>query len=74
MKTIPQKRFDIGAKLIIEATVPITAADFQDALEQSKTLRVEDFVTVLGEHVDSGMQIVSISKDHKWPDDDEVSR
>lgn len=69
--SVKKKRFNVMARLTLEVSVPITADNFTDAIEQSKTLKEQDFVKILGEFMDGAMEIIGIEKDHPWPSQDE---
>lgn len=62
--------FDVNARLVIIAGITIKAESYEDALEQSKTLRETDFVKVLGEFNDGSLEIGSIAKANYWRTDD----
>lgn len=57
--------FHIYAKVLIETSIEIGAETLQDALEKSKTLKIDDFVDILGENCDNELKITGIYEDYK---------
>jgi len=54
------KEFYIGARITLSTDCVISAASMEEALEKAKTLDIHDFVTLLGNHNDSSLEIDSI--------------
>lgn len=55
--------------LVVIAEVPVVADTFEIAVEKAKALKVSDFVTVKGEHMDNSLRLVSISVPDSWDTD-----
>lgn len=60
-----KKRFHIGAKITLDTDVEIMATDLSEAVELSKSLTLEDFVTFDGGHNDSSLHINSIFENER---------
>lgn len=55
------KKFTAAGRVTVEVGLEIEAADLTEALEKAKALKLEDFITILGEHNDSSaLKIVSV--------------
>ena len=54
------RKFYVQAKIDVLVSVELSARTIDEALEKSKTLKVEDFITVDGDHIDSEMEITGI--------------
>ena len=65
------KSFNVQARMIIVAGITIQAETFEEAVAESKTLDVLDFVKIKDEHCDSSIVISSISKPRYWDTDQE---
>jgi hypothetical protein len=60
------KTFNVQASISILCSTTISAKDLTEAAEKSKDLKVEDFIEILGEHIDSNMTIQGINDDGVW--------
>ena len=49
--------YTIQAKLNLEVGIEVKAASLEAAVETAKTLKEEDFVTILGDYMDGDVQI-----------------
>jgi hypothetical protein len=54
------KQFTVSAKLDLLVSVEVTARSLDEALEKSKSLKVQDFVDVDGDYLDGEMEITGI--------------
>lgn len=57
--------FYINARLGLDLTIEIKAADLDAAVEVSKTLKEEDFVTILGDWNEGNIKITGIFEEYK---------
>lgn len=55
-----QKSYQAQAKIRVLASVTVTAKDLDEALSKAKELRDEDFVEVLGEHLDGEFELSGV--------------
>jgi hypothetical protein len=55
-----RKRFTVWAKSEIFNNVEILAENLEDALAQSKEMKEEDFVTVLGDYMDGSVTVTGV--------------
>lgn len=62
-------RFNVTARVVVIAEVPVVADTFEMAVEKAKALKVSDFVTVEGEHMDNSLRLVSIGVPDSWNTD-----
>jgi hypothetical protein len=60
------KQFDVTARLKLMVQITIKAESLADALEQSKTLREQKFVSFEGEYIDGSLVITGVSKSGCW--------
>jgi hypothetical protein len=54
------KKFCVQAKIDVLVAIELSARTLDEALEKSKTLKVDDFLSVEGDHIDSEMEITGI--------------
>ena len=64
MAKAKKKTSHIYAKVGIETSIEIQANSLEDALEQSKSLKIGEFVEIIGEHNDSEMKITGVYEEH----------
>ena len=69
--TTPLKKFDVTARLLLLVGITIKAESFEDALEQAKTLREQDFVKFKGEFADGSIAIQNVSRSEYWSTEQE---
>ena len=69
--TTPLKKFDVTARLLLLVGITIKAESFEDALEQAKTLREQDFVKLKGEFADGSIAIQNVSRSEYWSTEQE---
>lgn len=60
MTKVNKRTFHVYAKVLIDTSIEISARSLDDALEQSKSLKVDDYIEVHGEHCDSDMKITGV--------------
>jgi hypothetical protein len=61
--------YQVTARLVVLASIDVKAESFEDALEQSKTLRETDFVKFKGEFLDGSMKIGQVCVNKYWDTD-----
>jgi hypothetical protein len=66
MKQSTSTRFQIVGRIVALVGVDVPAKTMDEALDKSKELKVEDFITIDGDHQDSSLVISSISKHGTW--------
>jgi len=54
------KTFQVSAKLNLFVTNEVKAETLEEALEQARKLKEQDFVTINGEFLDGSMEITGI--------------
>lgn len=61
--TKPKKQiFHVYAKIALETCIEITANSLEDAITESKSLKVDDYISFNGEHCDSEMRVTGVSE------------
>jgi hypothetical protein len=60
-------QFYITARIYVDCGKEISAATMEEALEKSKTMTVEDFITVDFEHNDNRFQIHGVQRAYREP-------
>ena len=57
-----QQRFSIYSKITLDTSIEIAADSLEDAVAKSKSLIIDDFIDIHGEHNDSTVEIVGFFK------------
>lgn len=68
--SIKDRAFGVVARIVSIVEVEIEASSFEEAVEKSKALKENYFITVEGENIDSSIRIVTIQKQGAWRTDD----
>ncbi len=54
--------FTILAKIVLETNIEVSASSMEEALEKSKSLKINDFIDIHGDHLDSELDINGVYK------------
>lgn len=54
------KTFNVQARVWADVGVDIVAVTLEEAVESSKKLKLEDFITIDGDHNDSGLRVTGL--------------
>jgi len=54
------KTFNVSAKLDLFVTAEVKAETLEEALEQARKMKEQDFITINGEFLDGSMEITGI--------------
>lgn len=66
------KAFDVTARLVLMVQTTIKAESLADAVEDAKSLREVDFVTILpNEFMDGSIRITGVNKGGAWQTEQE---
>jgi hypothetical protein len=49
VEKVPQKTFNVTARITVDVTMPVAAHDFKHAAEQAAEFGTDKFITILGE-------------------------
>jgi len=51
----------VSARIVLETNVEVSAESLEDALQQSGSLKIDDFITINGDHIDSKTEITGVN-------------
>ncbi len=60
MATKKTQKFLVMANLTLDTNAEITASSLEEAIEIARTLKIADFVEILGDHNDSSLHISGV--------------
>lgn len=62
-------QYNIMARIVVISELTVSAKNFEEALEKSKSLREKDYITIDEEYNDGSFEVVGISKQNGWNTD-----
>jgi hypothetical protein len=54
------KTFHVNARINLDTTIEISAKDLDEAVAKGKTLDINDFIEIVGDHNDSSFRVSGI--------------
>lgn len=63
----PVKTFNVQARIFLEVGLEVKADSMELAIETAKKLKLQDFVTIKGDHNDSKYGITGVFENYSFP-------
>ena len=58
--------YTVTARVVSIDSIEITSSSLTEAVEKSKNLSSEDFVTDVGEQLDGSYEVIGVSNNERW--------
>jgi hypothetical protein len=63
-----QKEFYVEGRAAVSVGLMVSAKSLDEVVEKSKSLKLEDFVTILGDHNDSNFRVTGVYESSSLPE------